>query len=110
MEGVRPSEAPRYGRQFTPEKSGCGLRKFSPTHQFMGMASLAFRETTASDVSNATASVAKIASAARDMFINSDQFAEQFEQYLHQLAARETAGPTDPLAPVDDDSNRLTTP
>jgi hypothetical protein len=36
-----------YGRQFIPEKFGCGLCKFSPTHQFMGMASLAFRETTA---------------------------------------------------------------
>ena len=41
----------------------------------MGMDSLAFRETTTSDVSNATASVSKIASAARDVFINSDQFA-----------------------------------
>jgi hypothetical protein len=75
----------------------------------MGMASLAFRETADDDTSNATASVQELVSAAREIFIDSDQLAEQFEQYLNELAARETAGPTDPLAPVDDDTNRLRT-
>ena len=99
-----------YGRQFTPEKFGCGLCKFGPTRQFMGMASLAFRETVDAETSNATASVQELVSAAREIFIDSGQLAEQFEQYLNDLAARENAGPMDPLAPVDDDSNRLRTP
>lgn len=99
-----------YGRQFTPEKFGCGLCKFGPTRQFMGMASLAFRETADAETSNATASVQELVSAARELFIDSDQLAEQFEQYRNELAARETAGPTDSLAPVNDNPNRLRTP
>lgn len=76
----------------------------------MGMASLAFRETADGETFNATASVPGLVSAAREIFIDSDRFAEQFEQYINKLATRETAGPTDPIAPVDDDTNRLRTP
>jgi len=74
------------------------------------MASLRFRETADDDTSNATASVQELVSAAREIFIDSDQLADQFEQYLNELAARETAGPTDPLAPVDGNTERLRTP
>lgn len=42
----------------------------------MGMASLAFRETADGETSNATASVQELVSATREIFIDSDQFAE----------------------------------
>lgn len=99
-----------YGRQFTPEKFGCGLCKFGPARQFMGIASLAFKEAAEGDVSDATLSVQELVLTAREMFIVSEQFAEQFQQYLEELAIRENAGLTDPLLPVEDDSNRLRTP
>ncbi|MDS0300928.1 hypothetical protein NDI76_19460 [Halogeometricum sp. S1BR25-6] len=99
-----------YGQQFTPEKFSCGLCKFGPDRQFMGMAPVAFRETAEDDISNATASVQELVLAAREIFVDSEQFAEQFRQYLDVLAARENPGPTDPLAPVDDDSTRLKVP
>ena len=34
----------------------------------------------------------------------------EFFVQFDKLAARESAGPTGPLAPVDDDSNRVRTP
>lgn len=99
-----------YGREFTPEKFGCRLCKFGPTRQFKGMASLAFREAVDGEISNAAASIQELVSVAREIFVDSDQLAEQFERYLNGLATRETAGPRDPLVPVDDDTNRLRTP
>ena len=76
----------------------------------MGMALLVSREITDAETSNATVSVQELISAARKIFIDSDQLAEQFERYLNELAAHKSAGPTDPLAPVNDDSDRLRTP
>jgi len=99
-----------YGRQFTPEKFGCGLCKFGPTRQFMGMASLAFRGVAEGDVSNASASVQELVSEARERFIDSAQFANQFQEYLEALASKENAGPRDPLIPVDGEPHTLRAP
>ena len=79
-----------YGRQYTPKRFGCRLCKFSPNKQFSRIYSLSFREAVGEKTSDATASVQEIVSEARDMFINSEQFAEQFQQYLVELAEDET--------------------
>lgn len=100
-----------YARQFTPQKFGCGLCKFGPTRQFSAMATLAFKEAVPEDEgSDALVSVQELVSTARELFIDSEQFAEQFQAYLDSLAEREHAGPTDPLAPVEGESNHLRAP
>jgi len=89
-----------YGRQFIPERFGCGLCKFGTTKQFIPMARSVY-ETLVDDVNDATVGVDELVEAARDNIIDHDDFAEQFREYLQALAKADRAGPTDPLRPAD---------
>lgn len=73
------------GRQFTPERFGCGLCKFGITKQFIPMTRSVI-ETFVDDLDDATASVDDLAVAARNHIVDHDGFAEKFREYLEALA------------------------
>lgn len=91
-----------YGRQFAPEKFGCEICKFGPGRLFRGMAHYAFGEATAdADSDSPTAEVDAVVDAGRELFVDSDAFADQFQDYLLALAEKPSPHPLDPLHGVE---------
>jgi predicted phosphodiesterase len=88
-----------YGRQFTPEKFGCGLCKFGPGRQFSSIAFIAFEKATSEE--EETASIDDLVVAARDGVVDDGTFADQFRSYLEELANVDRPHPTDPLKPAE---------
>jgi len=90
-----------YGRQFTPEKFGCGLCKFGPSRQFSSIAYIAFETVTSKENNSETASVEDLVDAARDTIVDDEMFAKQFRSYLEELVSVDQPHPTNPLKPAE---------
>jgi hypothetical protein len=98
--GFSCSDHEWYGRQFTPEKFGCGLCKFGPSRQFNSIAYIAFDKATSKN--EEVASIDELAVAARDSIVDDDVFAKQFRLYLEELANTDQPHPTKPLKPAEE--------
>ena len=91
-----------YGRQFTPERFGCGLCKFGTSRQFIPMAVSVFEAIATGDGENPTASIDELVTAAREHIVDDEGFADQFREYLEALAKVEHPHPTDPLRAAEE--------
>lgn len=91
-----------YGRQFTPERFGCGLCKFGTVRQFSPMARSVFEAVTTGDDENQTIGIDELLTRAREHITDDEQFVDQFRGYLEALSDAAQPHPTDPLRAADD--------
>ena len=90
-----------HGRQFTPDRFGCGLCKFGTARQFIPITRSVF-EDLAGELDNTTVCVDDLVAAARERVVDDNGFVDQFREYLEVLAEVEQASPADPLWPADE--------
>lgn len=88
------------GTQFLPKHFGCRVCEFGPERQFREMAREAFNAVIQSDPTENVATVDEVATKARELFMDVDDYETQIRAYLEALVDTDSPHPLAPLHPA----------